>query len=292
SAPRPDERLTCTFLNVGHGLAVIVELPDGRALLYDAGRLGSPDQAARAVSGALWSQGRRRVHGAIVSHADADHFNALPSLFQKFAFDVVYLAPSFHRDDGGATRSLFEALTAARVPTRPLVAEDGIALAHGVAIRVLQPPAEGVFGEDNANSLVVAIEYAGRRILLTGDLEEAGLDRLLAMPPLACDVLLAPHHGSTNTLVEPLAEWASPHYVVVSGDPAKTGTHTASRYRENGCRVLTTGEVGAVRATITAGGLSLETFGPAGDLLDADQPEPERESDPPASESRLAAASD
>ena len=47
-------------------------------------------------------------------------------------------------------------------------------------VRVLHPLPEGVRGNDNANSVVLLIEYAGRRLLLTGDLLGDGLDQLLA----------------------------------------------------------------------------------------------------------------
>ena len=35
-------RLDCTLLSVGHGCAVLLELPSGQTLLYDAGQLGEP----------------------------------------------------------------------------------------------------------------------------------------------------------------------------------------------------------------------------------------------------------
>ncbi|MFV2070140.1 MAG: ComEC/Rec2 family competence protein, partial [Pirellulales bacterium] len=47
----------CTFLSVGHGCAVVLELPTGETVLYDAGCLGSPLSAARSVAGYLWTQG-------------------------------------------------------------------------------------------------------------------------------------------------------------------------------------------------------------------------------------------
>ena len=74
---------------------------------------------------------------------------------------------------------------------------SGDRLSTGVTqIEVLHPPRRGVLGSDNANSIVLAVEYQGRRVLLTGDLESPGLDDLLAEEPLDCDVVLAPHHGS------------------------------------------------------------------------------------------------
>jgi len=41
--------LVCHFVSVGHGVSVLVELPDGRNLLYDSGRLGSPLSGVRPV---------------------------------------------------------------------------------------------------------------------------------------------------------------------------------------------------------------------------------------------------
>lgn len=70
--------LTCTVLAVGHGSAVVLELPDGRTLLYDAGHLGPPGVASRAIAGYLWSRGRTHLDAVVLSHADADHYNALP----------------------------------------------------------------------------------------------------------------------------------------------------------------------------------------------------------------------
>jgi competence protein ComEC len=64
---------------------------------------------------------------------------------------------------------------------------------------VLHPPPEGVPGNDNARSIVIDLEARGRRLLLTGDLEGTGLDRLLVRPKTRYDVILAPHHGSARS---------------------------------------------------------------------------------------------
>ena len=44
------EGLTCTFLSVGHGCAIVLELPSGETVLYDAGQFGSPEFGARSVA--------------------------------------------------------------------------------------------------------------------------------------------------------------------------------------------------------------------------------------------------
>jgi competence protein ComEC len=63
----PDE-LRCTFLAVGHGGCAVLETPDGRVLLYDAGALGGPEVTRRHIAPFLWSRGIRRIDEVLLSH--------------------------------------------------------------------------------------------------------------------------------------------------------------------------------------------------------------------------------
>ena len=171
---RDRDRLDCTFLSVGHGSAVVVELPGGQTLLYDAGRLGSPTAASRAVAGFLWSRGIRRLDAVVISHADADHYNALPALLSQFPVGAVYVSPMMFERSTPALDSLHAAIDRAGIPLREIWAGDRLRAADRVAIDVLHPPRAGVIGSDNANSIVLAVEFEGRRVLLTGDLESPG----------------------------------------------------------------------------------------------------------------------
>jgi len=196
AAGRDVETLRCTFLSVGHGTAVVVELPGGQTLLYDAGRLGTPTAAARAVSHYLWSRGRTHLDAIVISHADADHYNAVPAILEQFSVGAVYVSPFMFEERSTALVALREAIVDSGAPLREVYAGDLLRSVPDVEIEVLHPPRRGVLGSDNANSLVLAIEYQGRRILLTGDLEAPGINDVMAELPLDCDVVMAPHHGS------------------------------------------------------------------------------------------------
>jgi competence protein ComEC len=130
-----------------------------------------------------------------------------------------------------------------------------------VAALVLHPPQEGVAGSDNANSIVLAVEYRGRRILLTGDLEAAGLNRLLAEPPRHADVVLAPHHGSRRSSPAAFADWTRPSWVVVSGGMHDDLSVVRATYEAAGGQVLHTAAVGAVQVTIDRAGLRVQALG-------------------------------
>lgn len=256
---RPGE-LRCTFLAVGHGCAVILETPDGRRLLYDAGSLTDGDRAAQTVSTALWSQGCRRLDGVVVSHADIDHFNGLPGLVERFPIGVVLMAPSFLDFRQAPVADVCEAIARAGIPIRLLQSGDELGLHPEVHCRVLHPPGGYRGPADNAASVVLRIEFAGRVLLLTGDLEGAGLELLLEQQPQSIDVLLSPHHGSLAANPVRLADWASPRAVIVSTSDAASSERLRERYRPP-CRLFSTAADGAITVTVRANGdLNIEPF--------------------------------
>ena len=87
------DRLACTFLAMGHGTCVVLELPGGQTVLYDAGSIGSPEGASRCVAAYLWSRGITQIDAIVLSHADIDHFNAIPGLLERFTVGGIYASP-------------------------------------------------------------------------------------------------------------------------------------------------------------------------------------------------------
>lgn len=245
-----EPELRCTFVAVGHGSAVVLELPGGETLLYDAGRLGSPVGATRDVSGVLWERRIGHLDGLIISHADVDHFNGLPGLVKRFSCDTVFASRPMLADGSQAVEILWSALAEQEIPVRELRAGDGLVRTGEVAIEVWHPPADGILGSDNANSIVLAIEYAGRRLLLTGDLESPGLEAVLAEEPYDVDVLLAPHHGSPRSDPPGMARWAKPEFVIISGGHDAAAGDVARTYEAAGAQVLHTADVGAVTIVV------------------------------------------
>jgi competence protein ComEC len=227
-----------------------LELPGGKALLYDAGRMGSPVAAVRAISATLWSQGRTHLDAIVISHADADHFNAIPEILERFSVGTVYVSPIMHRDKSEPVEILFAAIEQAGVPIRPLARGDRIAVGDAT-LTVLHPTPAGVeetyHGSlDNANSIVMLAEQAERKILLTGDLESAGLETLLALDPIDCDVILAPHHGSRNSRPAAFARWSRPEWTIISSGLEDPPVAVREAYGGPGRELIHTGSAGAV----------------------------------------------
>ena len=264
---RHDGRLNCTFLAMGHGTCVVLELPGGQTVLYDAGSLGSPEGATQTVASYLWSRGITHIDAVVLSHADIDHYNAMPGLVDRFDIATVYISPLMFdpwATDGQLTAPnyLRETLERAEVPMKEIWMNDRLRVANSpVEIEILHPPRQGVVGRDNANSILLNVKYAGHSVLLPGDLESPGIDAVMAEPALDCDILLAPHHGSTGSNPPGFAAWCTPQWVVVSGRAhAHQSEPTAGPYRQIGGQVLHTADLGAVQFDLSRDGIGVSTY--------------------------------
>ncbi|MBW3542088.1 MAG: DNA internalization-related competence protein ComEC/Rec2 [Planctomycetes bacterium] len=245
--------LRCTVLSVGHGLAVLVEFPNGRTLLVDTGALDDGRRAAKVVRGALLDYGRSHIDAVVITHADLDHFNGVPDLVDEVPVGTVCVARSFLDLRQSEVERVCETVVRSDIPLRFVARGDRLPLDDAALVRVLHPPEDERFESDNANSVVLSIEYAGRRLLLCGDLEEDGLDAFLSAPPTPADVLLAPHHGSRAANTPELAAWARPRFVVASRGRTTAPVDLAAVYGPS-AHVYSTDRDGAVTILIAADG--------------------------------------
>ncbi len=253
------DEIAVTFLAVGHGGATVIELPDGRTLLYDCGRLGQGQRAARTTSRFLWSRGKTHLDAVILSHPDLDHYNGLPALMDWISVGVVYLPEQFNTAEGPAIEALFAALARHRVDVRLIEQGDRFTLPAG-KLEVIWPPPELPPGSDNAASVVLGLEHHAARLLLTADLEAAGLDWLVAQPRRPIDVFQVPHHGSTASDPWVLSAWAQPRVAIVSRGAGPLAPETRGAYTRHGSHLLVTSEVGAITVRLTPQEVRIHTF--------------------------------
>jgi competence protein ComEC len=259
-SPRP-RALEAEVLAVGHGLAVVVQAGDGRAFVYDCGRMRDPKVGRRIVAPALWSRGVRKIDAVVLSHPDADHYNGLPDLLDRFEVGAVLVPPGFEGPANPGAGRLLDSARARGVPVRSVVAGDRWEAA-GARFSVRHPPETwGGSARDNARSVVLDVESGGRHVLLTGDLEQEGLLELARRPGPPLDALLAPHHGGRAANPEWLYLWARPSRVIVSQKPPAPGTRDALAMLDaGGIPLLRTWQRGAIGLRWTPGGVVARGF--------------------------------
>ena len=251
-------------LAVGHGLAVVVRSAEGRVVLYDAGKMADPHVGRRAIAPALWSMGLRRLDAVILSHADSDHYNALPDLLDRFEVGVLRIPPGFASAANPGAGRLIDEARRRGVPVEEIAEGDRVDLGGGMALSVLHPARGFAPGStDNARSVVAEVASGGRRFLLTGDLEDQGLTTLTARPrPVpGYEAMLAPHHGGRTSNPSWLYDWARPGLVAVSQrSPASNTRDPLGPIAKDRFPLLRTWEAGAIRIRWEPAGLVATGF--------------------------------
>jgi competence protein ComEC len=263
--PRSTDNFRCTFLAVGHGGCTVLETPDGRVLLYDAGAMTGPDVTRRQIAPFLWQRGLRRVDEVFLSHADIDHFNGLNALVERFSVGQVTCTPTFAEKKIPGVPETLNFLQKKQIPIRIVRAGDRLA-AGPVLLDVLHPPEIGPDGKENFRSLVIHVRYGDHALLLTGDLEGPGLERVLTLPLPKVDVLMAPHHGSragdlreVNNRTR-LAIQTQPRVIVSCQGLPKSSPNKPDPYAASGARFFGTWPHGAITIRSGPNGLVIETF--------------------------------
>ncbi len=214
---RTDLRLTC--LDVGHGQAILAQLPGTMNLLFDTGSLYGKDVGARIVVPFLDYAGIGRLHAVIASHHDVDHINGIPEVVGLRPVERVCLGDTFFTESATSqtTELLIQYLEAGHID--PQRVPETI-LADSAQVQSLWPAGEPTTPEaleENDRSLVCLIEFAGRRVLLCSDIEKAAQQEILRRyPSLKADVVIVPHHGSIRTLDDGFLQQLEPSLLICS----------------------------------------------------------------------------
>lgn len=208
------------MIAVGDGTCIVLR-SGGKTLVFDAGSNTSLDAGRRWIVPAMRRLNVRRIDAICISHPDIDHYSAVLELIDEFGVDRVLVTPQLleqvrTRPDGPVAY-LADGLARRRVSMQTVTAGHHESL--GQAELRWFFPLEGAerFRRDNEQSMVVRVDVAGRRMLLTGDLEGAGMARLMPdIEQLASDIVELPHHGSYNDLAVQFIRAIQPSIVLQS----------------------------------------------------------------------------
>jgi competence protein ComEC len=187
----------------------------------------------------------------------------MPLVLERYQIGRIY--ETGMRGPGPGYAAFARELAARGAPPRALL-ETGARIAlDDIRMQVLWPDPGRVPREPpdagrgiNDVSVVLLGEVAGRRFLLTGDVED-DVDPILAargLPPV--DILKVAHHGSATASTPAFLDEVRPKVAIVSagagnpyGHPARS---TIERVAATGARVLRTDTDGSVQVTIAPDG--------------------------------------
>lgn len=256
--------LETLVLAVGHGQAVLIRDPLGRVMIYDCGRMRDPSVGRRVIAPALWYWKTRRIDSVVLSHADADHYNGLGDLLDRFTIGEVLVPPGFGATRDREAKKLLESIHSKKIPIRTIARGDRLELSRGSRAVVLHPPADwGDLALDNAKSVVLDLSdgRTTERMLLTGDLEEPGLGEFLKQSSGRFRVVLAPHHGGRKSNTPSFFAATRPESIVVSRRPPIEGAFDAlSEPERRGVNVIGTWRDGAIDVRWARSGIDIQGY--------------------------------
>jgi competence protein ComEC len=254
-------------IDVGQGAATLFEFPCAAVLVDTGGEVSSTFDSQKALNDYLSNFFVRRADlkrtfaAVFLTHPHIDHSRNLAGIMKRFYVahlvtngvarlpsgalfsggqlqeDAEVLATGekqlrgvrkFHVKPGGLSDDRIDPVDCGKVDPKITVLWGGMA-----------ENSEGwpspIMTNANNHSLAVRVEVNGKSMLVTGDLEEAGLEGLLKLHEgtraLDVDVYQVGHHGSANGTSEALLAAMTPCIAVISmGDSARQDDWTAWEY--------------------------------------------------------------
>ena len=249
--------LTVTFLDVGQGDSILIQTPNGKSMLIDAGgmpswKLSDYDPGESVVAPFLKSNNINKLDCVVATHADGDHIGGLPAVIRSIpAVGIVY--ENGFEGESPEYQRLHEVIKSRKIFSSTLRAGMHINLDPSVTFYVLSPPKDFYFEDSNNNSIVMRMVYGEVSFLFAADVEYEGEYNILRKysDKIQSTILKVGHHGSSTSTSDEFFATVSPEIVVIPvgkyngfGHPY---TGTMAKFSDAGTEVFRTDQVGYIR---------------------------------------------
>lgn len=260
--PPEEGLLRVSVLDIGQGDAIVIQAPNGRAILIDAG----PAERSDLLLAQLKQLHIRQFDLVIVSHPHEDHIGGLSRVLDTFKVRYYTDAGTTHTTDTYART--MNALKTHAVETRVARAGQIYKLDDEVFVDILGPRdpliEKGDKPDLNENSVVARLKYRGFSMLLPGDGESEAEERLMEVPLEPITVLKVAHHGSHSSSSPALLRRLKPELAIISCETGNDYGHphavTMETLKRRDVTVYRTDRQGQVRLLSDGHQLWVKTF--------------------------------
>ncbi|MFZ0323764.1 MAG: ComEC/Rec2 family competence protein [Actinomycetes bacterium] len=242
--------------DVGQGDGLVLNAGGGSAVVVDAGpEPGAIDRCLRRLRVTA-------VPVVVLTHFHADHVDGLPGVLRDRDVGQIVVSPLAEPPEQAAQVASWARAAGVGLRTVAVGERADVGPLHW---QVLWPQRliRGEGSDPNNASAVLLVEVSGIRLLLTGDVETAAQQAILASGvDLRCDVLKVAHHGSA---AQDPAFWqaADPRLAVVSvgadNDYGHPNPELMAAMADAGVMVRRTDQDGDIAVLVDHGGLRIQT---------------------------------
>lgn len=213
-----NDEVVAHFLDVGQADSAIVELPNQRFMLIDAGEA----KDSLKIINYLKNLGIKKLDYVIATHPHADHIGGLASVIKEFDIESIYMPKVV------ATSKTYENLltTISEKNLKIKTGKAGVEILNeeNLKINIVAPNQEKYSGYNNY-SIVLKITYGNISYLFTGDAEKESEEEIT--DDIACEVLKVAHHGSDTSTSEEFLKKVAPKYAIISVGAGNKYNHPA-----------------------------------------------------------------
>lgn len=262
--------LVITFLDVGQGDCIILELPDGKNMIIDSGKTSNSNK--NAISSFTAERGITTFDYLLLTHQDADHVGNMDWVIDtyevKYIFrpnikttnskleDVENLPEDFNTGNSCDSNIYAQFMLSAYNEGCPveIFYKDSdftntilyMEETYTYSFDFLTPTADNAsdikYSNANDYSPIVLFKYCETSIMFTGDAEEKNLGEYVLTygNTYNVDILKVGHHGSENATTSAFVEAIDPEYAIIQcgagnsyGHPHAEALNRLSGYDSN-----------------------------------------------------------
>lgn len=241
------DRLKVHFVDVGQADCILIQTPDGKNILIDA---GNNEDGVKVLS-YLRSNNVQKVDVLVGTHPHEDHIGSMDLVIKNFDIGKIYM-PRVSSN----TKTFRDVLSAIKEKgLKVSAASGGVSLDAGSRVKAeMLAPNSSTYEDINNYSAVIKLSYGDTAFLFAGDAEKISEQEMLsAKYNLKADVLKVGHHGSSSSTSSAFLKAVSPKYAVISvgkdNDYGHPSQHTLDKLADAGIQVLRTDQSGTIIMT-------------------------------------------
>lgn len=198
------------FLDVGQADCILIQTPNERNMLIDAGNNGDQEIILSYLERAEIKQ----LAVVVGTHPHEDHIGSMDTVINRFPVERVYLPKVTTTTETFA--SLLSALKQKGLSVKTAKAGVNIELDPALSIEFIAPNG-GAYEELNDYSAVIKLTYKQVSFLFTGDAGVCSEREMMAKgTDLRVDLLKVGHHGSNTSTSRLFLEKVNPKHAVIS----------------------------------------------------------------------------
>lgn len=240
------------FLENSLGDASLIITPEGKSIVIDTGSDEAVAQKIAQYQGIF----HQKIDALILSHEDSDHSGGAPEILKKFHVKHIFLEGIDPKNS--LSQAIWKAIDKQNIPYTFLSGTKDFKIDDHLVIDTLMPREENLLfkSKNNNDSLVFFLTFFGKKVLFTGDIEQAAeQELLLSGEDIHADILKVPHHGSKTSSSEEFITAVDPKYAVAIAEKVNQFGHphkeVVERYQAHHVNFLQTGIEGDVSFCIS-----------------------------------------